>query len=455
MNKKHLLFVFYVAMSALVFSVTSCSSDDSDESPSPKVENALVINMMKGTYESATNLGSLYINESNNFSFEKDYDNHAPMGEIVTIGKVKSLADVSSFPKTGYSRQSAVLKGYGYIAYYYDENAEWENRKKPIRLFVEDDITDKAGSILGYKISYETPFYGKNQEIKFQKDEVNFECNGGIDTLLFTDGEPMIIDCESSATWCYAYPIEYEKFLGRYDLPCTTGVEIRANASDTIDISTATINVKTKYGKEKNITVTRAAAKPRLKFYNGDIKDISLSNNSEHESIRLNTNIPLDRIEISNTASDWCEATLEMSSDYYGYQKYAILKLQPKINDTNKERSGTVTLKYGSESLTLNVKQPAAYITCSYSVDKPYTTSYYSDSDYLNFRSNLDKDDIEAKSSEIWLRDISIYKDYSDTYRLYFNKSRNTTDTDREGVISISDKTGKISYSIKVIQKHK
>lgn len=90
MNKKHLLFMVYAVMSAFVLSVASCSSDDSDDSPSQKVEKAMVINMMKGSYENATKLGSLYINESNNFTIGKDYVDFR-CGEIATVGKVNGL----------------------------------------------------------------------------------------------------------------------------------------------------------------------------------------------------------------------------------------------------------------------------------------------------------------------------------------------------------------------------
>lgn len=183
MNKRHLFLTAYAAMSALVISFSSCSSDDSEDSSSQKVENGMVINMMKGSYENATKLDGLYINESNNFTFCKGYRyNDAITGEIAIVGKAKGLADVSGYPKTGYSRQVAVLKGYGYVSYNYDEDKYYDNRDILRRLYVEDDITDKAGNILGYRIAYETPFYGRNQEIKL-KDEVAFDSYGGLDTL--------------------------------------------------------------------------------------------------------------------------------------------------------------------------------------------------------------------------------------------------------------------------------
>ena len=327
MRNKHLFLFAYTVLATLALSFTSCSSDDGDGNTTPPVdENQSVINMMKGSYENATKFGEtrLYINESNNFAF----DHCSYNSTIAPIGNVKGLSYISAIPKNGYTYDNtAVIKGYGYI--YLDGGEELT------RLFVEDAITDPAGNILGYKIAYETPFYGKNQDIKLPKYEVAFDSNGGRDTLLFTDGEPMIIDCENSSNWCHVY--KCEEGLPS-DFPAHLGIIIVAQASDSIYATTDTITLETMYGKERTIKVTRAAAKPRISF--GEQSEYSLPVNGGTEDIYLDTTIPFDKIEIDNSKAKWCKAECGYYIDYGDYSKTKKkLVVSAESNDTGEKRS--------------------------------------------------------------------------------------------------------------------
>lgn len=374
------------------------------------------------------------------------------------------LGGILGFPKIGYGKQTAVLKGYGYV-FYNEYSDEGNGRSKEIlsRLFIEDEITDKSGNILGYRALYENPYYGKDQEIKLPKDEISFKGDGGSDTLLFTDGEPMIIECKSSASWCRAYGKKREDAPSYGEFPCKIGVVIEAGKSDTVGVSTAMVEVKTKYGKEKTIKVTREAAMPRLSFYEDESEDKSIPVKGCAWNIRLDTNIPFEDIEIDNTASEWCDAKLDTKS--IDYDKYNVLSLNAKPNNSGKNRSGTITLKYkkGSESLTLNVKQDKPYIKCDYySMETPYNVSGYSGySKDIVFGSNVtNMYDFEIKSSTDWINELSISDygyypgDYYRRYYLSFHHDRNYTGSDREGVITISDKSGNLLHSIKVVQRH-
>lgn len=440
MRNKHLFLFAYTVLATLALTFTSCSSDDGDGNTTPSVdENFSVINMMKGSYENATKFGEtrLYINESNNFAFDHCNYTHS----IAPIGNVKGLSYISAIPKNGYTNDNtAVIKGYGYI--YCDDGEELT------RLFVEDAITDPAGNILGYKIAHETPFYGKNQDIKLPKYEVAFDSNGGCDTLLFTDGEPMIIDYTKSSIWCHVY--KCDEGLPNY-FPAYLGIKIYAEASDSIYATTDTITLETGYGKKETIKVTRGAAEPRLSF--GEQSEYSLPVNGGTRSIRLDANIPLEKIEIDNSKAKWCEAKCgyvrdTYDPDYHYYKKQRRLILTTGTNETGEKRSGSITLKYkdGTQSATINVVQDAPYFECDYNTENYYSTGCYSDNIYISYKSNIEN--LKAESNVDWIN--GLYFNYYNGLRFYCES--NYSEQSREGIITISDESGKVIHSIKVVQ---
>ena len=447
MNKKHLLLIAYSIIVVLVVPFTSCT-DDTEESNATSVKNKITINMMKGSYENATKIGPLYINNNLRFSFYNDN------GEIATIGNVKNLESISGFPSYGYIDYADVVKGYGYVCGCYDYKANYENSYKTYRLFVDDEIKDNRGDIVGYKVSVDTTFYGKNQEIKLPS-KVAFGNTGGKDTLVFSDLEPMVVEYKSSENWCIINKLGVLSQPYNWPSPCVIGLVIKAYASDTIGVSTATINIKTKYGKKKTIKVTRAAAEPKIELQYEEEKNINLPANGGDYLIKPISTIPVDKLETINTASDWCKTSLyevHNSGVYDG--KY--LRLEAKSNDSGKERSGTITLKYkyGNECLTINVKQEIPYIKCEYDIDKPYIMEYNSDYTRLIFNSNIY--DLKAESSVDWINYVEInrYFGYEKTqHELGYSTEENNSGVDREGIITISDNNGRHTLPIKIILK--
>lgn len=94
-------------------------------------------------------------------------------------------------------------------------------------------------------------------------------------------------------------------------------MDVYVSASDTLGLSTATITLTTGYGKKKEIKVTRGAAEPRMVLYddyygkNVTSMNFPVSVSGASKYVYVNSNIPLEDIDIENTASDWCEARLE------------------------------------------------------------------------------------------------------------------------------------------------
>lgn len=454
MNKHSFLLAFAIAaFSPMVF--TACSSDgDSDgngNNGGNTLDNEVVLSMVKGDENEATLLfDNLYIGEDNNFQ----NSNCHSYTRLAMFGNVNKLSEVSYIPKTGWVYKISARKGLGYV--YYVTN-DYDKTTSPFcRIYIEDEMRDADGKIIGYDIRYQYPFNGKNIDIDLPKDNLSFTNKGGKEKLMFADSEPIFFTSKSSASWCCA-----EK-VSSFDIPfLTNGVYVVVNPSDTIGESTATITLTTGYGKKKEIKVTRAAAEPVLKIYNNYGSDLSENGitlsikGGTSTSTKVSTNIPLGDIEIVNTASSWCEATLV--KDNSGYNK---LQLEATANDTNEKRSGIITLKWknGDLSASLKVEQDIAYIylPAGYTIDNPYTKKYYGGKEYLYIYSNLGSDDIKVSNSASWLSTNVYYYDYNENYYVYmlgmnFN-SNYISSYDREDIVTISNKKGTIKYSFKVIQ---
>ena len=87
----------------------------------------------------------LFINNANNFIAIGYYGGCA----IVDMGK-KKLSQIQSVPSIGWTDETAVLVGHGYIyRYTYDSNPY-----KYIKVYVVDYITGTSGGIIGAEVKY-------------------------------------------------------------------------------------------------------------------------------------------------------------------------------------------------------------------------------------------------------------------------------------------------------------
>ena len=453
---KAAMLVAVLPMAAL----TSCSNDNDESnggSADGGLDNEVVLSMLKGDEDKATKLDYVFIGEDNNF---QTVGGSAAFALTTNVNKLSSITNI---PKSGWAEKVAVRKGYGYVCY---KDAGYYTPAVFYRIYVEDEMRDTDGKVIGYNIRYQQPFYGKDIDIQLQKDELSFTGEGGKEEIKFLDNEPIYFSCKSSADWCRATP---SSTLGKSFL--TNAVDVNVDKSDTIGVSTATITLTTAYGKKKEIKVSRGAAEPRMKLYNNNGSYVTSMNLSvflsgKDKYVYVNSNIPLEDIDIENTASGWCETKLEKNSNYgdgYYQNNYGnyILRITATANETDTKRTGTITLKYrnGDTGVKLNVEQEAPYITMDngYSEDNPYTTNYYSGSTQLSFRTNIDWSDLKVSNSASWLStSLYGYNSYSDYIRgyvsLYFN-SNNKSSSDREDVVTISNKKGTVACSFKVKQR--
>ncbi len=439
------IFVVALPMAALI----SCSSDNDEPnggSADEGLDNEVVLSMLKGDEDKATMLDCMYIGEDNNFQCTNEDR------EFALVPNAKKLGDITNIPKSGWAEKVAVRKGYGYVFYnFYSEF---------YRIYVEDEMRDTEGKLIGYNIRYQHPFYGKDIDIQLPKDELSFTDKGGSEEVKFLDNEPIYFSCVSSAGWCRVTPASsFSKgFL-------KNAVDVYVSASDTLGLSTATITLTTGYGKKKEIKVTRGAAEPRMMLYddyygkNVTSMNFPVSVSGASKYVYVNSNIPLEDIDIENTASDWCEARLEKRGGYdSGPSLNYVLRITATANNTDAKRTGTITLKYrnGDTSVKLNVEQETPYVTVDngYSENKPFTVGYSGNYYFINFQSNVDIIDLNVTNAESWL-ETSLYNDsYSSggKIRLYFS-SNSESNSDRKDKVVISNKKGTVLYSFKVVQK--
>lgn len=448
-----------------ITALTSCSSDNDEPnggSAGEGLDNEVVLSMLKGDKDKATKLDEVFIGEDNNFQTADGRD-----VEFALVTSANKLGSITNIPKSGWAEKVAVRKGYGYVCCKYDQY--WANDvlrynySDFYRIYVEDEMRDTDGKVIGYNIRYQHPFYGKDEDIQLAKDELSFTNEGGMEEIKFLDNEPICFSCKSSADWCRVTPASSlsKSFL-------TNAVDVSVAASDFIGDSTATITLTTGYGKKKEIKVTRGAAEPRMKLYDGNgsyVTSMNLPVSGTGKYVYVKSNIPLENIDVENAASSWCEVKLEKNSNddeghyHRGYGNY-ILRITATANETDTKRTGTITLKYrnGDTSVKLNVEQEAQYITMDngYSEDTPYTIDYYSSSTRLPFKTNIDWNELKVTNSAPWLStslyDYDSYSNYIRGYvRLYFN-SRNNSSSDREDVVTISNKKGTVICKFKVVQ---
>ena len=91
------------------------------------------------------------INKGDNF---ETYDSSVQCWEFAAIGEVSGLGVIKNIPTSGWARQVAVKKGYGYVAkYLYNDNLMY------VRIYVVRYITDsKYHGVMGAEVNYQYPF---------------------------------------------------------------------------------------------------------------------------------------------------------------------------------------------------------------------------------------------------------------------------------------------------------
>jgi hypothetical protein len=88
------------------------------------------------------------------------YIGHGMGGEIVDVGEVNGLGNVTEKPSAGWSGLAAVQVGHGYVVRY-KNTFNYSTADLPYyygRLYVEDWLTATTGGVIGATVKYQLPF---------------------------------------------------------------------------------------------------------------------------------------------------------------------------------------------------------------------------------------------------------------------------------------------------------
>lgn len=149
--------IMMVAMLSVGF--TSCGSDDDLEqtniTSNVDPEGTVVVNMNNGSSKnwiSIGSIGSIHIDEANNFvGSDQTY-------EFASVGLISGLSMIKTIPTSGWSISAAVVPGTGYVL---------RSRSSYARLYVVDYIVGTTGGIIGATVKYQSPFeINKNDDDK-------------------------------------------------------------------------------------------------------------------------------------------------------------------------------------------------------------------------------------------------------------------------------------------------
>lgn len=456
---KFLQKAFYVAILAMAMAACGSDGDSTDDSGNvtpgtggSDPAGTVSLSMMKGSSprEGATTIGSSSMYIGNDYNFTN--------GDFVSLGTMKGLGNVSYIPTTGWASNVAVKKSIGYVAY---ANGEF------YRIFAEKEIVGTTGGVIGFDVKYQAPFKGKDLDIDIQATALSFDKNGGTENIVFNNREFVVFSAKSSADWCQVLPTStYDSYF------LSNGVQIIVQPSNVAKVTEATVTLTTAYGKKKEIKVTRSSVDPYISL---NESSVTLDAKETQREVSLNTNIPKEDLEISNTASSWCKAEFvdqtramhakaakikfvgnkpAKATRASGSANYYTLTLKASANDKETERTGTVTLKSkdGKKSVTLNVTQQKGYL---YVGSQGYTQEDFNDgarnATIGTVYSSLNYEDLQISCNETWCKP-TLAK--SGSYiRLEVEISTNTTDKEREAKIVISNKTKSLSLTFTVNQR--
>ena len=151
---KKLLILFLML---LPLAMASCGGDDKDEpkSTTNDPEGTILLNMYHDDDISLYPNHYLSITESNNFWILGN-----GRAKIVDVGKVNGISNIKSIPKSGWSEQTAILTGHGYIFGAASSTFNYEafinnNFESYSRIYVVDFIKNTSGGIIGVTIKYQ------------------------------------------------------------------------------------------------------------------------------------------------------------------------------------------------------------------------------------------------------------------------------------------------------------
>lgn len=457
-NKFYPLFV--IIISALT-ALSSCDkNDDTFFNEIPDIDNPFeILPDPEGTIQLSmrdddngkTLLDNIYISDEN---FASNYVWPGNTVTFVSLGSMNGLANIKQIPTTGWASKVAVVPGNGYIAYDRSKDSYY-------RLYVTDYIVSTTGGIIGADVKYQMPFYGKDEAILPETESLTFPANGGMQTVVFKNQGIIPFDIETDISWCSVQKASTNNYSF-----LTNAIAITVDGSNDTEAVTGKITLKTIYGKETVINITRSGKEP---FITTESSSISLTAAKQTKNVSFESNIEQDDLTVTSSAA-WCKAEFlgttsglqtmsneikfigdkpvseidENLSLYASVTKY--LSVTVEENSSTQSREATITIRDKNDiSVTIPVTQAGAGIIFS---QEQYQYPATVQEERINFSCDIDVANINVTSSSEWCN-VSLDKmKYID-----ISLDENISTKSRNAVIYFKNKNNELLSQIEIVQE--
>lgn len=227
-------FIYYLMLPLMLLAFAACGEKNSDpgENPDKLVPDPEGTIEVSARYDAATGIETIRIDAAYNFSG----------AYFVSLGQMRGLGNITSIPKTGWATTVAVVPGNGYVAY---------SMGSFFRIYVEAELVGTTGGVIGYKLKYQAPFAGRDEELKLSQTSVTLDAENSA-TVNFQNTEIIPYTIETSEPWVHVEKASTGKHSFLSD-----AVYIRVDESGEKESTEATVTLKTLGGKTSTIQVNR------------------------------------------------------------------------------------------------------------------------------------------------------------------------------------------------------
>ena len=338
MKKSKLFPTLYAATGALLlavcFTFAACGSDDDSSSSDPANPDAVVpdpegtisVLMRNGNNGNTIIDNFIRINDANNFERSSDYTKYPT--QIVDLGKMNGLGNVTKIPMLGWATEVAVQKGHGYVIY------DGKNSTHQYyRFWVEKSTLNISNEIIGWQVRYQKPFKGVDEALKPAQTTVDFGMEASkkdnwTQELQMKNSTIIPFEATSSASWL------------RTELSFN-GVKISVDKPETAKPKeSATLTLTTLYGRATQITVTRE--NPLwVEFHNGNTLEVEGSADMYYAAyFNFNEQYSADNYMTVSTTATWIK-DLRFNSWNSVYVEFNTAE----ANTTGKSRTANIELR--------------------------------------------------------------------------------------------------------------
>lgn len=301
-------FVYYLMLPLMLLVFAACGEKNTDpgenpDKPVPDPEGTIEVS---ARYDAATGVAGIRIDDAYNFSGSGGT-------YFVSLGQMRGVGNITSIPTTGWATTVAVVPGSGYVAYsggiFY-------------RIYVVEELVGTSGGIIGYKLKYQAPFAGRDEELKLSQTSVTLDAENAA-TVNFLNTEIIPYTIETSEPW-----VRVEKAsTGKYSF-LSDAVYIRVDESGEKESTEATVTLKTLSGKTSTIQVNRMVG-PFVSLIEPISGELRLNPVGEVKRIALVSNIGSSLLIEQDSNSDWFDIKLERTTAPLSLRKLRFVGDEP------------------------------------------------------------------------------------------------------------------------------